>query len=327
VKDFKQMKANYAKPIIFFAAFLCAAMNGALAALDSGAALKAKPLPIADEFRAAVSELDAPAASPAERHEAYTRLARILQLSGNVEEAATAWENAAYSIPERRDDTALVESASCHVLMGEWDKAAEIVKLLLLTARDDKNISGKAVYLNGQIEMFKNGNSSALEAIAGNPEYIAFRPAVYYTLFQVSGKNVYKTKLVNEFPASPEAYSVISGGPKLVSMLPAPHWVLFPGRENVNAGQLKSGGTAGKTAVAGLPSLQAGLYKDKKNASMQVERLKEAGFDASVTQRTASGSVYWIVSVRIPPGSAMKNAISRLKERGFEAFPSPLQSD
>jgi tetratricopeptide (TPR) repeat protein len=322
------MKVNYTKPIIFFAAFLCAAMNGALAALDAGAALKTKPLPIADEFRAAVSELGAPAASPAERHEAYTRLARILQLSGNVEEAATAWENAAYSIPERRDDTALVESASCHVLMGEWEKAEAIVKLLLSTTRDDKNISGKAVYLNGQIEMFKNGNSSALEAIAGNPEYIAFRPAVYYTLFQVSGKNAYKTKLVNEFPDSPEAYSVISGSPKFVSMLPAPHWVLFPGRENVNAGQLKSGGAAGKTAAGvGLPSLQAGLYKDKKNASMQVERLKEAGFDASVKQRAVSGSLYWMVSVRIPPGSAMKNAISRLKERGFEAFPSPVQSD
>jgi hypothetical protein len=207
--------------------------------------------------------------------------------------------------------------------MGEWDKAEAIVRLLLLTSRDDKNVSNKAVYLNGQIEMFKNGNSAALEAIAVNPEYISFRPAVYYMLYEVSGKNIYKTKLINEFPGSPEAYSITPGGTKLVSTLPAPHWVLFPGRENIQIEKVKAG-AADKTAPKiALRSLQAGLYKDQKNASAQAERLKAAGFSASLIRR----GVYWAVFVSVPSGAAVQNTISRLKERGFEAFPSPVQTD
>ncbi|MDR2445279.1 MAG: SPOR domain-containing protein [Spirochaetaceae bacterium] len=315
-----------------FAALLCAALGGAagaggaLSAFDSGASAE-KPLYIADEFHTAVTELESSTSSPAARHDAFARLARLLQLSGSIEEAAKAWENAAYSISGKRDDTALVEGASCYVSMGEWDKAEDIVKLLLLTSRDDKNISNKAAYLNGQIEMFKNGDSGALEAIADNPEFISFRPAVYYMLFEVSGKDIYKTKLINEFPGSPEAYSIMPGATKLVSTLPAPHWVLFPGRENIHVETAKTGPAPGKSDKTApktvLRSLQAGLYKDPKNASAQVERIKAAGFSASVVQRGA----YWAVFVNVPPGTAVQNIISRLKERGFEAFPSPVQTD
>jgi hypothetical protein len=179
--------------------------------------------------------------------------------------------------------------------------------------------------------MFKNGNSEALEAIADKPEFISFRPAVYYMLFEVSGKDIYKTKLIKEFPGSPEAYSIMPSGTKLVSTLPAPHWVLFPGRENLHVETAKTGTAAGTTPGKSdktapktvLRSLQAGLYKDPQNASAQVERIKAAGFSASAVQRGA----YWAVFVNVPPGTAVQNIISRLKERGFEAFPSPVQTD
>jgi hypothetical protein len=109
-----------------FAALLCAALGsaagagGTLSAFDSGASVQ-KPLYITDEFHTTVTEIESPASSPAERHDAFARLARLLQLSGSIEEAAKAWENAAYSIREKRDDTALIEGASCYVSMGEWD--------------------------------------------------------------------------------------------------------------------------------------------------------------------------------------------------------------
>jgi tetratricopeptide (TPR) repeat protein len=308
---------------IFYKRYVCAALlcalGGILSALDSGATTK-RPLYIADEFQDTVTELESPAASPSKRHDAYARLARLLQLSGSIEEAARAWENAAYSISERRDNAALLQGASCYVSMGEWDKAKAIVDLLLLTSRDDRNISNKAVYLGGQIELFKNGNSAALEAIAGNPEFISFRPAVYYTLWEVGGNNIYRTKLITEFPGSPEAYSIMPDEP--VSTLPAPHWVLFPGRGNLRVETVKAAAAEKPAPKTGLRSLQAGLYKDQKNASVQAERLKTAGFDASVTRRAVSGGVYWAVFVSVPSGSAVQNTISRLKERGFEAFPS-----
>jgi hypothetical protein len=50
-----------------------------------------------------------------------------------------------------------------------------------------------------------------------------------------------------------------------------------------------------------------------------VERLKKAGFNAGVRQRTVKGAAYWAVSV--PPGEDINGTIRRLKEAGFDSFP------
>jgi tetratricopeptide (TPR) repeat protein len=332
------------KKITAFAAGLCVALNCVLAALDADGALQTKPLSVTDEFRAAVTELEIPGAGAAEKHDAYARLASLLYLSGDVERAAAAWENAAYADPEKRDDAALVESAACYVSMGDWDKADSVVKLLLLTSRDDKNIAARAVFLGGLIEAVHKGSPATLCAIADNPAYLPFRPAIYYTLWRVAGSSEYRAKLLKEFPDSPEAHSA-ADGPKLVSALQTAYWLLFPGRESVDAapsgakpdtGQPDPPAPPAKHAPAQVVipataktarSLQAGLYKEKQNAALQAERLKADGFNAALAPRTVDGSSYWAVSVSIPEGATMKNTIARLKEHGFDAFPASTQAN
>ena len=328
------------KKIMLFAAGLCVVLDWTAVTLETGDAAQAKPLYITDEFRAAVTDLEASSADAGKKHEAYTRLARLLYLSGDIEKAAVAWENAAHANPEKRDDTALAESAACYVSIGDWDKADAIVKLLLLTSRDDKNISARTVYLHGQIEALHNGNTAVLGAIAENPEYILYRPAIYYTLWQASGDNGYRTKLVTEFPDSPEA---VADGPNAphVSVLQTAHWLLFPGRGEFRAaaapgdvrpdagGELPpnppAGPSTGQQAYASPAAvsrpLQAGLYRSRENAALQAERLKADGFNAALARRVVDGTSYWAVSVNIPEGATVKNTIARLKERGFEAFP------
>ncbi|MDR0382947.1 MAG: SPOR domain-containing protein [Spirochaetaceae bacterium] len=270
---------------------------------------------IADEIRAAAAAAEKPSVNTEERHDAYTRLARLLQLSLDVEGAAVAWKNAAYAIPEKRDDTALAQSAVCYFSMGNWEEARSIVKLLLLTVRDDTEVLKKAVYLNAQIDAFDSGSLDALYTIAGNPEYADFHPTVYYTLWQVGGKNEYKTKLVTEFPDSPEA--CISDASKLVSITPHPYWLLFPGRETT------PDMVPPPSQIATNPSrsLQAGLYKEQENADLQATRLKGAGYNAIVTHRLMYGTDYWAVSVIIPDDDNVKTAMSDLKTLGFETFP------
>jgi tetratricopeptide (TPR) repeat protein len=269
---------------------------------------------IADEIRAAAAAAEKPSVNAAERHDAYTRLAGLLQLSQDVEGAATAWKNAAYSIPEKRDDAALAHAALCYAAMGNWDEARSIVKLLLLTVRDDTAILKKAVYLNAQIEAFDSGSLDGLHAIAVIPEYVEFRPAIYYTLWRVGGKNEYRTKLLAEFPDSPEA--CMSGASNVVSVTPSAYWLLFPGREAAPAA------ISGEGAAKPSHSLQAGLYREQRNAGLQASRLKEAGYDASVTRRSVDGVDYWVVSVTIPDAGSVKTAMSGLKKLGFETFPN-----
>jgi tetratricopeptide (TPR) repeat protein len=347
---------NLSKKSIFFAASLYAALNCATAAFGAGTSV------LADAVQAELTKLTSAAIDARARHDSYIQLARMLSLSGDIEGAASAWENAAYADPKSRNDTALLESASCYVSMGEWEKAGAIVKLLLLTARDDKNISKRTIYLNGQIEAFHYGNTAALELIADDKEYLVFSPAIYYTLWQVSGQERYKAKLLSRFPDSPEAYSIMgSGGALRVSALPSVGWLLFPGREEFRAVSAKSAPpaqpplktdpipaqqSAASSASASAPPaqaaavaalsqnsrtdgriearvLQTGLYKHKGNASLQFNRLKAAGFNADISARTVSGEAYWTVSIRVPSDSTQKDTIQRLKEHGFDAFPTP----
>jgi tetratricopeptide (TPR) repeat protein len=343
------------KRSIFFAAILYAALN-CTAAFGAGTPV------LADAIQAELTKLTSSAIDARARHDSYIRLARMFSLSGNIEDAASAWENAAYADPKSRDDPALLESAECYVSMGEWEKADAIVKLLLLTARGDKSISKRTIYLNGQIEAFHYGNTAALDAIADDKEYSGFSPAIYYTLWQVSAREQYKAKLLSRFPDSPEAYSIMSSGGALrVSAFPSAGWLLFPGREKFNAGPAKfvppaqtpvktdsrptqqpavprtNSSTPPVQAAAGAALsqnsradgrtgsrlIQAGLYKNKGNANLQLNRLKAAGFNAGISSRTVSGEAYWTVSIRIPSDSTQKDTIQRLKEHGFDAFPTP----
>jgi tetratricopeptide (TPR) repeat protein len=290
-------------------AAFCAVSAGHVYAADAGT------LFITDEIRAATAAAEKPSVNAAERRDAYTRLAMLLQLSFDVEGAAAAWENAAYAVPEKRDDAALARAAVCYVAMGNWEEARSIVKLLLLTVRNDTEVLKKTVYLNAQIEAFDSGGLDALYAIAVIPEYAEFRPAIYYTLWRVGGKNEYKAKLLDEFPDSPEA--CMSGASQFVSAPPSAYWLLFPGREAAPAAIAPSV----QAAVKPSRSLQVGLYKEQGNAVLQANRLKEAGYNAAVTRRSMNGAGYWAVSVTIPDGGNVKTAMSALKNLGFETFP------
>ncbi|MDR2342956.1 MAG: hypothetical protein LBD86_00310 [Spirochaetaceae bacterium] len=329
---------HLSRKITLFAAGLCAVLDCAVAALEADEADPARSQSIADEFRAAVTDMESTSAGTEKKHDAYTRLARMLYLSGDTESAAAAWENAAYANPEKRDDTALVESAACYVSIGDWDKADAIVKLLLLTSRDDKNISARAVFLNGQIEILHNGNPAPLASAAENPEYLSFRPAVYYMLWHFNGDNDYRTKLLTEFPDSPEAYSAASaaGKDKFVSVPETAHWLLFPGREEFHTipqkdertntvqaeAPKRSAATARAAPVKASRPLQTGLYREKENAALQAKRLEAEGFNAALAPRVVDGNSYWAVSVGIPEGATEKITIARLKEHGFDAFPA-----
>ena len=55
--------------------------------------------------------------SPALRHESLVRLARLRQLSGDIEGAARNWLEAAAAIPGRIDDDALLACAYCLAAM------------------------------------------------------------------------------------------------------------------------------------------------------------------------------------------------------------------
>jgi tetratricopeptide (TPR) repeat protein len=256
--------------------------------------------------------------SPGDKQEAFIRLAQILQLSGNFEDAAKAWKNAALADSHNQHDTALVEGAFCLVGLGEMDQAEAQVKPLLQSKHPGTRI--KARYLNAHIQAFRSGEFAPLRALLDDPDYEHYMPGIYYTLWKVSDIELYQSKLLSAYPQSPEALIIKqeAAGNRPVSAQPSALWLLFPGREQVRFEPLVSG-TADSGTQQEAQWLQAGLFSKEDNAKAMATELKSAGFEAAVIPRMVKGTPFWAVTV--PSGSDIHKTRVQLQEKGFEAFP------
>jgi cell division septation protein DedD len=180
--------------------------------------------------------LESPGLSVAERRDALVRLARLRELSGDLEGAARHWGDAAAVEPGKPDDLSLIRGAWCLAAMGEWDRAESAVKTVLLAGRPGPALL-KARYLGALIEALGAANYSALETLAASPGLDALRPPAYYALWKLLGPAgaSWKARLLAEFPRSPEARIAASedAGAGEIGAAPAPMWLLFPGRDAV----------------------------------------------------------------------------------------------
>jgi hypothetical protein len=195
---------------------------------------------------------------------------------------------------------------------------------------NNAGLLGEAQVLAAQITAFRSGDVSALAALAENPGYAEYRAALHYTRWKISGDNRYKSRLLAEYPESPEAR--IAGGEGgaygAVSAAPLALWFLFPGRENVTLAP-PAAAAEGPTVLiipAAPPppvpeevALQIGLFSREENARAMAERLTAAGFQAAIIRRTLKGAGYWAVTV--PAGNDMGRTIIQLKDAGFQSFP------
>jgi hypothetical protein len=283
--------------------------------------------------------LAGPGVTGAERRGALIRLARLRQLSGDIEAAAKNWLEAAAAAPDQPDDSALVAGVYCLAAMGEWDQAAAALRPLLQSGRQGPALL-QGRYLDACVTAWNAADASALLALAADPEFAALRPSVYYTLWKTLAANpglsaaggsdngaaaaAWKERLLAEFPQSPEgriAAAEAADAASTVSVAPSPLWLLLPGRGGFDitapvapapAAAVPGGASAGKV-------LQTGLYNHEANARAQAVQLTKAGFSPAISRKTVNGKEYWAVTV--PPGADINRTIKELKDAGFNSFP------
>jgi hypothetical protein len=174
--------------------------------------------------------------SPAGRREALSSIARLQELSGDIEGAAGAWLKAAAADPAGQDGP-LLRGGACYVAMGEWEKALAATRAVLLNSQNRQSLI-RARLLEAQIEAFFSPENSApslsgtgsgpLSALLEEKDFEIYRPSIYYTLWKLSGAGDWKDRLLGEYPRSPEGRIAESGTPA-ISALPMPLWLLFPG--------------------------------------------------------------------------------------------------
>jgi cell division septation protein DedD len=283
---------------------------------------------------------------PAERHDILVHLAQLRQLSGNIAIAAVNWLDAAAAV-DPNDDAALVSGAFCLAATGEWEKAALVLRPLLASDGQEPSML-QARYLDACLRTWTTHDASTLAVLAGDPEFAALRPMIYYTLWQTITRNpavrgaanaeLWKSRLLAEFPQSPEARAVDSEKNKdapVISAVQSPLWLLFPGaadfisveppKSAVSAEQPKPAAPVkpATPAVTGNASfgvvLQTGLFGKEANARAQSDALQKAGFTATVSRKLVNGTEYWAVTV--PAGQNTNKTIQELKKAGFDSFP------
>ncbi|GHU69402.1 hypothetical protein FACS189450_02240 [Spirochaetia bacterium] len=300
--------------------------------------------------------LGTPGLSGSRRYETLVNLARLYELSGNIEGAAAAWTSAASADPMNRDDLALIKGAACYAAMGEWEKAEEAIKAVLFTGWDRQSLL-RARLLAAQIGAFRSvgqvmdradglNGIAALSALLDEGDYGEFKASMYYTLWKTSGVDTWKDRLIAEFPRSPEgriAAAADSGAVGAISAAPTAMWLLLPGREGIAVAPVPSAPIAspvtvpaaplvpsGSAAASAAPAaagtgeangtvLQTGLFGRETNAQAMADRLRAAGFTPIISPRSVNGADYWAVSV--PAGPDMDATILQLKNAGVESFP------
>jgi cell division septation protein DedD len=286
-------------------------------------------------------KLASPSISAFERYEALVRLARLKQLSGNISGAAANWLDAATVNPN--DGNALVAGAYCLTAIGEWEKAYAAIQPLIASARRDP-AALQAFYLEAYLRTVTNSNASPLAVLAGDPGFASLRPMVYYTLWQILARNPkisgagsadsWKTRLIAEYPGSPEALIAGSGGAS-VSAVQNPMWMLFPGAPVAGSAAKPPTSTAPPTPApaprpttpttsqptqaSAAPLLQIGVYSSEANARNQVESLRKAGYTATVSRKLVNGAERWAVTV--PAGQNQSKTMQDLKKAGFDSIP------
>jgi len=179
----------------------------------------------AEIFR--LETLSQEAASPAtERHRAYLQLARLHRLSGDSAAALRAYEGAQAVVPN--NGRALLEFGRFLISIGEYQRAAAAINALLVQEREGElAIAGR--YVGAQLNAFHSGDTRQLAALAENRDFIQYHSGLLYTLWRLTGRGEYKSRLDAEFPHSAEA-KIASGR---VNPAVTPLWLLFPGRDSI----------------------------------------------------------------------------------------------
>jgi cell division septation protein DedD len=295
--------------------------------------------------------------SAKERHDALVRLARLRQLSGDIEGAAKNWLEAAAAIPGTVDDDALLSCAYCLAAMGEFDRAASALEPLLIK-------SSRARFLDTSIKAIKSGDVSTLAMLAGNSEYAQLKNEIYFMLWKISrghgrdGNDTWRQKLIAEFPQTPEGRLAAGEKEQTVVVKPSPFWLFMGGLDSLpitvaetaprpaqKPAAAASAPTAASPAPAAAPASKA-VPAPAAPAPKQTPASVPAPAAASTGVKLQTGifsqqenaqahidklkkagfspslekrNDKWAVTV--PAGSDTNRSIKELKDAGFESFP------
>lgn len=274
---------------------------------------------------------------PAEKRAVYVFLASLQEQLANFEEAQKNYAQAASiaagdaeGMPKKTNEQIVLDAVRCALSSGDYATADSYLNSAV---RNSKNENVQAyIKLYTQWSALCKADTVAdiqepivmLQAYTKVDSMEVVKPAIYLTLWYITGDKNYSNQIISKYPKSIES-SVVKGD---VQLLPTPFWFFVP-----KSGEAEQGtGTISvpeepKPVVTETPKSetpakftkwQLGLFRTESNAKLLADEVKSKGFDSFITtEKRASGTTYYIVLVN---EDKTGNVADRLRSSGYDCY-------
>ena len=282
---------------------------------------------------------------PAEKRATYVFIATLEEQMALYDQAQKSYAQAASiaagdaeGMPKKSNEEIVLDAIRCALSSGDYMTADSYLNSAVRNTRNQKIQAYIKLYTQWSALCRAEKVDDIQEPLVMLQAYLkldsmeCLRPAIYLTLWYLTGDKSYSQQLASKYPKSPEA-AIVKGD---VQLLPTPFWFFVPksGEAEQGTGSYadtpSSSGTSSSAAnetssiqgqsaaTSKTTKWQLGLFKTQSNAKLLVDELKSKGFEAYTTSETrASGTTYYIVLVNEDKSG---NMADKLRNAGYDCY-------
>lgn len=282
---------------------------------------------------------------PAEKRATYVFIATLEEQMALYDQAQKFYAQAASiaagdaeGMPKKSNEEIVLDAIRCALSSGDYMTADSYLNSAVRNTRNQKIQAYIKLYTQWSALCRAEKVDDIQEPLVMLQAYLkldsmeCLRPAIYLTLWYLTGDKSYSQQLASKYPKSPEA-AIVKGD---VQLLPTPFWFFVPksGEAEQGTGSYadtpSSSGTSSSaanetsssqgqsSASSKTTKWQLGLFKTQSNAKLLVDELKSKGFEAYTTSETrASGTTYHIVLVNEDKSG---NMADKLRNAGYDCY-------
>lgn len=282
---------------------------------------------------------------PAEKRATYVFIATLEEQIALYDQAQKSYAQAASiaagdaeGMPKKSNEEIVLDAIRCALSSGDYMTADSYLNSAVRNTRNQKIQAYIKLYTQWSALCRAEKVDDIQEPLVMLQAYLkldsmeCLRPAIYLTLWYLTGDKSYSQQLASKYPKSPEA-AIVKGD---VQLLPTPFWFFVPksGEAEQGTGSYadtsSSSGTSSSaanetsssqgqsSASSKTTKWQLGLFKTQSNAKLLVDELKSKGFEAYTTSETrASGTTYHIVLVNEDKSG---NMADKLRNAGYDCY-------
>ena len=282
---------------------------------------------------------------PAEKRATYVFIATLEEQMALYDQAQKSYAQAASiaagdaeGMPKKSNEEIVLDAIRCALSSGDYMTADSYLNSAVRNTRNQKIQAYIKLYTQWSALCRAEKVDDIQEPLVMLQAYLkldsmeCLRPAIYLTLWYLTGDKSYSQQLASKYPKSPEA-AIVKGD---VQLLPTPFWFFVPksGEAEQGTGSYadtpSSSGTSssaanetsssqGQSAASSKTTKwQLGLFKTQSNVKLLVDELKSKGFEAYTTSETrASGTTYHIVLVNEDKSG---NMADKLRNAGYDCY-------